>query len=220
MLISEFIKANNIKYEYSDGKGCIFISYQSKSFPFVYKLSSFLENRGVKTWYAPRNIQFEAIWPEKLHEAIQNCKALLLLYTEEADKSKHVIREVAIADEYNKPVLWLKLDASDPSSKVLKYFLSLVQTIEYSGDDAILDTLYNIFSQDSINFEQLKNDLLINTESIDDLEIDNWAKGIYAFNTVDDAAECVARVYFSACNTSPKLYFLREGVRKIYSKQC
>lgn len=126
MLISEFIKANNIKYEDSNGEGRIFISYQSDSFPFVYKLSSFLEKKGVKTWYAPRNIRFEGLWPEKLHDAIQNCKALLLLYTEEADKSKHVIREVSIADEYNKPVLWLKLDSSDPSSKVLKYFLSLV----------------------------------------------------------------------------------------------
>lgn len=192
-----------IKYEYSDGKDRIFISYQRQSFPFVLKLSAYLEDKGVKTWYAPRNIQLEGLWPEKLHEAIQNCKAVLLLYTEQADRSKHVIREVAIADEYDKPVLWLKLDSSEPNSKVLKYYLSLVQTIEYSGDDAILESLYHILNQTEISSEQFKKNLQISTDSKNNIALENWTKGVYAFQTADEAAECAARVYISICHSKP-----------------
>lgn len=194
---------HEIKYEYSDGKDRIFISYQRKSFPFVLKLSEYLESRGIKTWYAPRNIQLEGLWPEKLHEAIQNCKAMLLLYTEDADKSKHVIREISIADDCDKPILWLKLDSTEPNSKVLKYYLSLVQTIEYANDDAILDALYGALSKERISFEGLTEEWGASSESTDDIAPDNWARGIYAFNTVDDAAECAARVYFSVCNEEP-----------------
>lgn len=196
--------SDQIKYEYSDGKDRIFISYQSKSFPFVLKLSSYLEAKGLKTWYAPRNIKLEGLWPEKLHEAIQNCRAVLLLYTEDADKSKHVIREVSIADEFDKPILWLKLDSSDPSSKVLKYYLSLVQTIEYEGNDAIFDSLYDIFNQDSINFEALKENWKLECEKNDALTVSDWSRGVYAFNTADEAAECAARVYFTVCNDNPE----------------
>ena len=192
-----------VKYEYSDGKDRIFISYQRKSFPFVLKLSQYLESKGVKTWYAPRNIQLEGLWPEKLHEAIQNCKAVLLLYTEDADKSKHVIREVAIADDCDKPILWLKMDSSEPNSKVLKYYLSLVQTIEYDGDDSILEGLYTVLNNDTINFERLKEKYEVSAESTDNIAFHNWSKGIYAFNTVDEASECCARVYFSICNSKP-----------------
>jgi len=126
---------SSIKYEYSNGEDRVFISYQRDSLDFVLKLSQRLEDKGVKTWYAPRNIKISGLWPEKLHEAIQNCKALLLLYTENADKSKHVMREVGIADEFNKPILWLKLDSTEPKSKILKYFLKLIQTIEYQNDE-------------------------------------------------------------------------------------
>ena len=193
----------HIRYEYSDGKDRVFISYQRESFDFVLMLSEYLEQNGVKTWYAPRNIKLSGLWPDKLHEAIENCKCLLLLYTEQADKSKHVIREVAIADEYNKPIMWLKLDASEPKSKVLKYFLKLVQTVEYKEDIALMEALRGVLKKEVISFDELNKTVAVENESRFDIKAEPWAKGVYAFDSPDEAAECVARVYFSVANTHP-----------------
>ena len=194
-------KDKHIKYEYSDGKDRVFISYQSESFEFVVKLSEYLEDKGVKTWYAPRNIKFAGLWPEKLHEAVENCKCLLLLYTKQADKSKHVIREVSIADDYNKPILWLKLDKSEPESKILKYFLRLVQTVEYNQENVLFEALYKTLSLKNINFSGLSG---LGTASTDNIKINQWSRGLYAFDTPDEAAECAARLYFETAKNNPK----------------
>lgn len=203
MLTEEYDINKTIKYEYSDGKECIFISYQKKSFDFVIKLSNYLETNSVKTWYAPRNIKLSGLWPEKLEEAIHNSKALLLLYTEDADRSKHVMREVQIADDYNKPIIWLKLDESNPS-KTLKYYLSLIQSITINNDEELVfNILLNILNKDSINTEYLsKIEQIETTIATENIKINKWCKEIYVFQNSYLAAEAVARVYFETAKKS------------------
>ena len=195
---------NAVKYEQSDGKDRVFISYQSNSFEFVLKLSDYLESNGVKTWYAPRNIKFGSMWPDKLCEAIKNCKVLLLIYTQEADRSKHVMREVQLADDFMKPILWLKLDSSNPS-KTLKYFLSLIQSLEWDGDkDKIFSLLLHILKKEQIDVSVLSSIKDIETRtSTKDIAVNQWTKGIYAFPDANEAGECVARVYFAMAEKYP-----------------
>lgn len=187
----------SIKYEYSDGNDCIFISYQRKSFDFVLRLSKYLESNLVKTWYAPRNIELSSLWPEKLEEAIKNSKAILLLYTEDADKSKHVMREVQLADEYNKPIIWLKLDKSNPS-KILKYYLALIQSLEIDNDEKLVfNILLDILKKDKIDSNYLsKFDQIETNITTSNLKIKKWCKEIFVFQNSYLAAEAVARVYF------------------------
>lgn len=193
-----------IKYESSDGTGRVFISYQKKSFDFVLRLSQYLEKNGVKTWYAPRNIKISGKWPEKLYEAISNCRALLLLYTDEADKSRHVMREVQIADSENKPIIWMRLDNSQPS-KTLKYFLSLIQSIDYEtgSKEEVEKLLLTILKKDPVNIEILKENTVQPYQCINNLEPVMWSKGILSFDNQDDAGECVARVYFEMAQKNP-----------------
>lgn len=195
------INSKLIKYEESSGKNCIFISYQRKSLDFVIELSKYLEEHGIKTWYAPRNIRFGANWPEKLYKSIKNSRALLLLYTIDADKSKHVIREVSIADDENKPILWLKLDNSLPSYN-LRYYLKLIHTIEYNDINDAFDALCKIFSNDVIDVYN-DNSIVTTKKSVNELLVYQWTQGIYAFDTEDEAAECAARVFFKVANLNP-----------------
>ena len=139
-----------VKYQASDGDGCIFISYQKKSFDDLKIISDYLEANGIKTWYAPRNIRFGDEWPNKLVEAISKCKAVLLLYTKDADSSKHVLREIHIADSSNKPVVWLKLDETSPSGS-LKYYLSLIQTFSFRKESEALKKLAKMLSLSDIS---------------------------------------------------------------------
>lgn len=193
---------NYVKYQASDGEGCIFISYQKKSFDDLKKISDYLEANGIKTWYAPRNIRFGDEWPNELVEAISKCKAVLLLYTEEADCSKHVLREIHLADSSNKPIIWLKLDETSPSGS-LKYYLSLIQTFSFRKESEALKKLAKMLSISDINKEYLSTCQEIESTSTDDIEVQQWARGIYAFQNPSDAGECVARIYFSQAKNKP-----------------
>lgn len=192
-----------VKYQESDGYGCIFISYQKNSFDDLKKISDYLESHGINTWYAPRNIKIGEEWAGKLVEAISKCKAVLLLYTKEADCSIHVLREIHIADSDNKPIVWLKLDETSPSG-TLKYYVSLLQAFSFRKENEALKKLTNILTLSHISKEYLSTCQEIESTSIDDIEIQQWAKDrIFALRDPYEAGECVARVYFSQARKYP-----------------
>lgn len=191
-----------VKFQELDGEGCIFISYQKSSFDDLKRISDYLEMNSIKTWYAPRNIKLGDEWPEKLVEAISKCKAVLLLYTKEADCSKHVLREIHIADSEKKPIVWLKLDETSPSG-TLKYYVSLIQAFSFRKEKEALKKLTDILSLPDISKEYLSTCKQIESTSIDDMEVQQWAKGIYAFQTSGEAGECVARTYFLQARKKP-----------------
>ena len=167
----------------------VFLSYQSNSKNEVIKLSNTLENNGINTWYAPRDIDAGEKWEKKIVEAIKKCKALLLLFTKDADKSNHVYREVNIADMFHKPILWIKLDFSSPDNLI--YYLSSIQWYDSKDFTKLCDLLK------STNLtNELKENSLINTYKPSFKVDSSWCKGIYAFDTPEEAAECAARVYF------------------------
>jgi 6-phosphogluconolactonase/glucosamine-6-phosphate isomerase/deaminase len=195
-----------VKYEPSDGRDRIFISYQRNSLSFVLTLSRYLESHGVKVWYAPRNIKFGAFWASKLNEAISNCKALLLLYSDEADKSLHVLREVNLADTYHKTILWVKFSEEETHSVNLKYYLNIVQTMtwEKRNEAEFLDLITGILSKPKIDYDALTVAKGVSSGSSTlELPIKPWGKGLYVFKTPEEAGECVARLYFAIGQAHP-----------------
>lgn len=193
-----------IKYQESDGDGCVFISYQRNSFDDLKKISDYLEMNGIKTWYAPRNIKVGEEWAGKLVEAISKCRAFLLLYTKEADCSKHVLREIHCADNANKPIVWLKLDETLPTG-TLQYYVSLLQAFSYREESQALKKLTSILSSSDISKEYLSNCKEIESTSTDDIEIQQWAENrVFALRDPYEAGECVARIYFSQAQRFPK----------------
>lgn len=188
--IGELFKDSLIKYEPSDGVNSVFISYQSNSKDKAIELSNILENNGINTWYAPRNIELGEYWAKKLGQAISNCKALLLLYTREADNSIHVYREVTLADSFKKPILWIKLDSTNPDNLI--YYLNSIQWYESNDYNYLCD----ILKSNDIHNKLLNNSSCTKKEIFDNLSYEYWTKNIYSFDTSEEAAECAARVYF------------------------
>jgi hypothetical protein len=74
-----------------------FISYSTKDEEFAAKLSSDLEMRGVRTWFAPHDIK----GGKKLHEQIKNAiefhDRVLLILSEHSTRSEWVKTEIANA---------------------------------------------------------------------------------------------------------------------------
>ena len=88
----------------------IFLSYPSSRLAQVVRLSKFLESKGFKTWYAPRDIPLGAIWDDEITDALETCDALVLVFCKKAEESEIIHSEVRIAGENGKPRFYLRVE--------------------------------------------------------------------------------------------------------------
>ncbi|MBR4879868.1 MAG: toll/interleukin-1 receptor domain-containing protein, partial [Clostridia bacterium] len=72
----------------------IFISYKSEDYKIAKWVRDYLEKCGLSVWMAPEDIPGGSDYSEQIPVAITNCKALVLIYSQKAESSKWVRREV------------------------------------------------------------------------------------------------------------------------------
>lgn len=177
----------------------VFLSHHSSKAELVAHLSRYLEKNDIISWYAPRDIPTGADWPNEIENAIAGCSAFILLFCAKADSSQQVKRELALADKYKKQVFWVKIENVEPSN--LGYFLTATQWLNWldNRDDTLEQLVRDIYSieksisndkEDSIKGEFLRREK-------------TWVKGLLAFPSDRDAAECAARVYFNMAQDRP-----------------
>lgn len=122
--------------------GRAFISHASPDAAVALRLCTALEAAGVPCWIAPRDVHAGESYAAAIVQAINNCRALVLLVSQQSVGSVHVVREVERASSKNRPVLSIRLDnAVLPPD--LEYFLSVNHWLDASGGDveAILPAL-------------------------------------------------------------------------------
>src|SRR5262249_8401954 len=81
-----------------------------------------LEEHGIGCWIAPRDIAPGVTWPAAITEAIRNCRAMIVVFSDHANKSPHMAREVEVADSRHVPILPVRVENIEPSGD-LEYFL-------------------------------------------------------------------------------------------------
>lgn len=85
--------------------GYAFISYSSKKEIDALAMRSLLENRGIRTWMAPRDIPAGIKYAGVITRAIKGSECLILLLTDEAQNSTWVDKEVEMALSNGKTVI-------------------------------------------------------------------------------------------------------------------
>jgi hypothetical protein len=101
----------------------VFISHSSKDKTAADAVCSVLENSGVKCWIAPRDIRPGENYGLAIVSALNKCRILVLILTSEANRSRHVIKEVERAVSKGSVVVPLRLQDVQPDG-ALEYFLS------------------------------------------------------------------------------------------------
>ena len=114
----------------------LFVSYASADVAVADDIVRELELAGVSCWIAPRNIPAGTDYGSEIIPAIRSASALLFIYSESANQSKHCLREVETAVTYGVNILPVRLDAT-PMAAGLEYRLSTVQWIDWSSADAL-----------------------------------------------------------------------------------
>lgn len=118
----------------------IFISHSSKDAAIAVELCELLERNGSKCFIAPRDIRSGREYAEELLNGIDRSAAVILLMSEEANHSPHVLREVERAVSKSIPILVYKLEEVS-LTKSMEYFLMTHQWITAGTDDNFVDIL-------------------------------------------------------------------------------
>ena len=96
----------------------VFISHASEDEAVAGRICGLLEARGVSCWMAPRDVAPGHDYMEAIAEAIIGCSALLLLLSENANRSRHVASEVERAFSRDKRIIPVRLGNTEPCQKL------------------------------------------------------------------------------------------------------
>jgi hypothetical protein len=119
-----------------------FICHASSDVAIADKIADRLEREGVATWVAPRSIRAGIPYADAIVQGIRDSASMVVLLTEDANRSSFVHREIERAASLSKHLILLRLDPVLPE-KGLELFLSSIQWIEAHqiGIDRSLDVL-------------------------------------------------------------------------------
>lgn len=121
----------------------VFISYEHESKSIADNICAYLEAKGIRCWYAPRDVV--GPYADAIVSAIETCKVFVLILNHNSSESVHVLNEVEIA--YNRimkgeiTIVPFKVDEGT-LSKSMEYYVKRLHWI-----DAVSATLEQAIDQ-------------------------------------------------------------------------
>ena len=110
----------------------VFISYASEDFAIAARVCQALENTGSPCWMAPRDIPPGTDYPSAIVEGIREAVVLVLLVTDAAVQSPHILSEVGHAFNEKKRIIPVRLSKVELPPD-LEYFLMTTQWLDAEG---------------------------------------------------------------------------------------
>jgi len=101
----------------------VFISYSSQDKPTADAACAALEGAGIRCWIAPRDILPGTDYGESIVNALENTKVLILIFSNNANASQQIKREIERAVSKGIPIIPVRIENVAPS-KALEYFIS------------------------------------------------------------------------------------------------
>jgi hypothetical protein len=99
----------------------VFVSYPSEDKPTADAVVAALEAGGVRCWYAPRDVEPGADWAASIIGAVRASRLTILVFSEAANASRHILREVRQAADTGIPVLPFRITHEHPSDSLTYY---------------------------------------------------------------------------------------------------
>ena len=115
----------------------IFISYSSKDREKAEQLTELLGSAGLSVWIDKSGIDIAASWSSEIVDAIDACKAMVVLLSSNSIGSVNVAKEVSLAAEQKKKILPLDLEPVE-LPRELRYHLAGIQRAPMTNIDSII----------------------------------------------------------------------------------
>src|SRR6516162_1641367 len=101
----------------------VFISYSSKDQLTADTACAVLEQNGIRCWVAPRDVLPGMSWGGSIIDAINSDRVMVLVFSDHANKSPQVEREIERAVNRSIPIIPMRIENVLPT-KSLEYFIS------------------------------------------------------------------------------------------------
>jgi hypothetical protein len=101
----------------------VFISHSSKDKAAADAVCALLESDGLRCWIAPRDVQAGVSYAGAIIDAINGCRAMVLIFSDAANASPQIEREIERAANRQIPLLPFRIENVAPQHG-LEYFLS------------------------------------------------------------------------------------------------
>jgi TPR repeat protein len=92
----------------------LFVSHVSEDRTAALEIVAELERRGVPCWIAPRNVEPGKPFDDEIAAALDRCRAMLLIFSEQCNESEYIRREVTVAGENQKVIIPLRIEDAQP----------------------------------------------------------------------------------------------------------
>ncbi|MEM1412186.1 MAG: TIR domain-containing protein, partial [Pseudomonadota bacterium] len=107
----------------------VFLSHSNKDHTVATAVCDYLEAHDIRCWIAPRDIEPGASWASTIIDALTRCDVLVLVFSEHANASRQVLREIERAVQRGCKILTYRIDDTAPGAD-LEYFLSTEQWLD------------------------------------------------------------------------------------------
>ncbi|MCB9924239.1 MAG: toll/interleukin-1 receptor domain-containing protein [Planctomycetaceae bacterium] len=102
----------------------LFISYSAQDRVTAERICEGLEQSGIRCWMAPRDIVAGVSWAEAIIEAIAASKVMLLIFSNNSNASRQVLREIEYAISEDVAIVPFRIE-DVPPSKAMRYFIGV-----------------------------------------------------------------------------------------------
>jgi len=127
----------------------VFISHATADRKKAVSVCQGLESRGIACWLSSRDVAPGENYQEAIVQAIRTARALVLLFSDAANSSDEIKKELSLASRYRVPVMALRLEDVEPTD-AFAYELSTRQWIDaFGGWDRSIDLLASRLGQES-----------------------------------------------------------------------
>jgi len=99
----------------------VFISHAHKDKSIADAISAKLESAGLKCWITPRDVSPSEDWTEATRKAIDACRLVVVVLSENADASSHIEREIAHAFYARRTIIPFRLGEALPRREIVFY---------------------------------------------------------------------------------------------------
>lgn len=113
---------NTMKYD-------VFISYSSKDQKIVEALSAYFKQHNIRCFVAYRDIPKGVVWAKAIIDALEESHMMVVVFSDNFNKSDQVDREIELASEDKKPILTFKI-SNTAFSGAKKYYLKNLNWID------------------------------------------------------------------------------------------
>lgn len=119
----------------------VFISYASTDRKEALALCKAVERRGAKCWISCRDVLAGENYQESIVRALRSARTMILVFSEAANNSDEIKKELSLASRYHVPLLAVRIEDVEPSD-AFAYELSTRQWIDaFQSWDRSIDSL-------------------------------------------------------------------------------